>query len=361
MQAGKVDYIAPQLYWKITGAQDYNILSQWWNDQASMYNRPVFTGHAWYKMIDVNNWAASEIEEQIKLNRLPLRENIRGEIGYRTLQIMQDSKGLKTALQQGLYRYKAYPPAYKWLDSICPNAPMRIRLEGDTLRWDTPLPATDGDIADKYVVYSYSDASQLASMAGDGKRVLDIVASNKLYIPNAPYANYVVTALDKNNNESAPANIETPNVLLCPNGSTSLPALVEGSSYQWQILNGENWQSLQPDANFSGTQTVTLNITNLSLSQYGIQLRCVANGNEAGPAYTIRFGSLWTGASNNEWSVAANWSCGTVPTIQTDVIINGGVTPFPVVNIANAEARRVVLRTGAQVNVMPGMKLTVNQ
>jgi uncharacterized lipoprotein YddW (UPF0748 family) len=29
MQAGKVDYIAPQLYWKITGPQDYNALSKW--------------------------------------------------------------------------------------------------------------------------------------------------------------------------------------------------------------------------------------------------------------------------------------------------------------------------------------------
>ncbi len=361
MQAGTVDYVAPQLYWKITGAQDYNILSQWWNDQGKLYNRPVFTGHAWYKMIDANNWPASEIEEQIKLNRLPVREDIRGEIGYRTGQIMQNSKGLKTALQQGLYRYKSYAPAYPWLDSICPNAPLRVRLEGDTLRWDAPTPATDGDVADKYVVYSYSDAGQLQSMAGDGKRVLDIVANNNLYIPNAPYANYVVTALDKNNNESTPANSETPNVLLCPNGSTSLPALVEGNSFQWQILQGENWQTLQTDANFSGTQTATLIITNLPLSQYGIQLRCVANGSNTGPAYTIRFGSLWTGTTNEQWSVATNWSCGAVPTIQTDAIINGGVTPFPVVDIPNAEARRVILRTGAQVNVTPGMNLKVGE
>ena len=361
MLAGKVDYVAPQLYWKITGAQDYNILSQWWNDQAKLYNRPVFTGHAWYKMVDANNWPASEIEEQIKLNRLPVRENIRGEIGYRTQQIMQDGKGLKTALQQGLYRYKAYAPAYPWLDSVCPNPPMHVRLEGDTLRWDLPIQAADGDIADKYVVYSYTDAGQLQAMAGDGKRVLDMVASNKLYLPNAPYANYVVTALDKNNNESAPANSQTPNVLLCPNGSTSLPALVEGITYQWQILNGDNWQPLQQDENFSGTQTATLNISNLSLSQYGIQLRCVANGSNTGPAYTIRFGSLWTGFTNEQWSVANNWSCGTVPTIQTDAIINGGVSPFPVVDIPNAEARRVILRTGAQVNVTPGMKLTVGQ
>ena len=360
LQAGKVDYIAPQLYWRITGAQDYNILSQWWNDQARLYNRPVFTGHAWYKMVDTNNWPASEIEDQIRLNRLPVRENIRGEIGYRTLQIMQNSKGLKTNLQQGLYRYKSYPPAYPWLDNVCPNPPTRVRLEGDTLRWDTPAQATDGDEADKYVVYSFTDAGQMQSMAGDGKRVVDIVASNKLFIPDAPYANYAVATLDKNNNESVPAISETPVVLLCPNGSASLPALVEGATYQWQRWNNGSWQPLQPDAHFSGTQTSTLGISNLPLSQYGTQIRCVVNGTISGPAYTIQFGSLWTGSASNQWSVAANWSCGAVPTLQTDAIINGGA-PFPVVDIPNAEVRRVVLRTGAQIQITPGMNLTIGQ
>jgi hypothetical protein len=104
-----------------------------------------------------------------------------------------------------------------------------------------------------------------------------------------------------------------------------------------------------------------LQITNLPLSFYGIELRCVANGTIPGPAYTIRFGSIWTGTLNERWDVGANWSCGTVPTLQTDAIINGGVTPFPVVDIPNAEARRVLLNTGAQVNVVPGMKLTVGQ
>ncbi|RYZ15453.1 MAG: hypothetical protein EOP49_53055, partial [Sphingobacteriales bacterium] len=50
MQAGKVDYVAPQLYWKITGPQDYNILSKWWNDQGALYNRHVYPGLALYKM-----------------------------------------------------------------------------------------------------------------------------------------------------------------------------------------------------------------------------------------------------------------------------------------------------------------------
>jgi uncharacterized lipoprotein YddW (UPF0748 family) len=361
MQAGKVDYVAPQLYWRITGPQDYNILSQWWNDQGKQYGRTIYTGHAWYKMIDANNWPASEIEDQIKLNRLPVRNEILGEIGYRTGQIMANSKNLKTALQQGLYRYKAIPPPYRWKDSICPNPPLRVRFEGDTLRWDAPAAASDGDLARKYVVYRFEDARLLPAMSGDGTRVMDIVVTNRIFIPDAAFSNYVVTALDDNNNESVPAMVETPNITLCPGGSVQLPALVSGIGYQWQMLNGNTWENIMPGPHFTGTQSPSLGLVNMPMSFYGAVIRCLADGSNPGPLYTLRFGSTWTAGQGASWNNAANWSCGAVPNIQTDAIIQGGITPFPMVDIPNAEARSVILRTGAQIQVLPGMHLRVDK
>jgi hypothetical protein len=270
-----------------------------------------------------------------------------------------NSKGLRTALQQDLYQFKSYVPPYPGKDDVCPNPPINLRIDGDTLRWDAPAPAADGDVARKYVVYRFTNEQQANLLANDGRKVIDIVPTNKARIPVAPFERFVVTTLDKNNNESEGAISPMPDILLCPGDSTTLPAMVTGSSYQWQILEGENWQPLQPGPHFGGTQTATLEIFFLQLNYYGTQLRCVANGNITGPVYTIRFGSIWTGTTNERWDVGANWSCGTVPTLQTDAIINGGVTPFPVVDIPNAEARRVVLNTGGQVNIVPGMKLTV--
>jgi uncharacterized lipoprotein YddW (UPF0748 family) len=202
LQAGTVDYLAPQLYWRITGAQDYNILSQWWNDQGKLYNRPIFPGQAWYKMVDANNWEASEIENQIRLNRLPVRDFTRGEIGYRMGQLVANSKGLRTALQQDLYQFKSYVPPYVGKDDICPNAPTNLRIDGDTLRWDAPAPAPDGDVARKYVVYRFTNEQEANLLANDGRRVIDIVPTTKARIPVAPFERFVVTTLDKNNNES---------------------------------------------------------------------------------------------------------------------------------------------------------------
>lgn len=361
MQAGKVDYVAPQLYWKITGAQDYDKLSIWWNEQGQLYGRHIYPGLALYKMTDANNWAATEIQNQINLNRDLTREKVLGQAMFSTKQLMADSKGLKTAMQAGQYRYKAYAPAMDWKDTVCPNAPTNAMLDGDTLRWDAPTVATDGDVATKYVVYKYDSDSEAAMLANDGTKVIDITRSNKLFIGNAGFSRFVITALDKNNNESAGASSTLPDIVLCPNTGTSLPALVQGNTYAWEKWNNENWEALSNTSHFSGTNSNTLSITNLPVSFYDTQLRCVANGNIVGPVYTIKFGTSWTAAQNNKWDNGNNWSCGTAPTIDVDVFIPGNMVVFPSIDTPNASARSVLLRYGANINVLPGYSLKISK
>lgn len=361
MQQGKVDYVAPQLYWRIGGAQDYDRLSRWWHDTAQAYGTRIYTGHAWYKMIDNNNWAAAEIEAQIAINRLPARPNLMGEAGYRSAQLMANSKGLQSALQQDLYRYPAYVPPYPGKDSVCPLPPTRLRIDGDTLRWDPPAPAPDGDLARKYVVYQYPTEADAAAAPYDGTRVLGIVATPGVRLPAIPHQRYVVTALDKNNNESTGALSPLPPVVICPGGSTTLPAQVAGSSFAWQLLQEDTWIPLANDATFGGTTTGLLSITDMPVALHGSQLRCLANGSTPGPVYTLRVGTTWTGAQSTDWHTAANWDCGTVPTAALDAIIPGHAPRQPVVGTAHANARSVELRTHASLTLGTGLLLVVEE
>ena len=203
MQAGKVDYLAPQLYWKITGAQDYLSLSKWWNDQAALYNRVIYPGLALYKMNDANNWAATEIQNQIDINRAITHLRVKGQIMFSTNQIMSNSKGIKTALKAEQYKYKSVPPALPWKDAVCPNAPLNLQQDGDTLRWDLPLAAADGDIPQKFIVYRFNDASEVLTHRQDPSKIYAIVYGNKIGTL-AEDVNYyfAVSSLDKNNNES---------------------------------------------------------------------------------------------------------------------------------------------------------------
>jgi len=203
LQAGKVDYLAPQLYWKITGAQDYNLLSKWWNDQGLLYNRPVYPGLALYKLVDANNWAATEIENQVNLNRDQSHEQVGGQVLYSSKHITTNAKGIKTSLQNGAFRYRSFAAPIPGKDGICPNAPINVRQDGDTLRWDTPVAAADGDRPVNYVVYRFANLQESFTNINDGKKVYAILPANKVYAPVDHVNDYfTVTALDKNNNES---------------------------------------------------------------------------------------------------------------------------------------------------------------
>ncbi len=114
MQADKVDYIAPQLYWKITGPQDYNLLSKWWNDQA-VNGTQIYISQAYYKMVDTNNWPSSEIQNQIIKNRTAPMSSTLGQIAYRYNEIGNNDKGINTALNGAQFKYKSFaPPIFQY-------------------------------------------------------------------------------------------------------------------------------------------------------------------------------------------------------------------------------------------------------
>jgi large repetitive protein len=68
---------------------------------------------------------------------------------------------------------------------------------------------------------------------------------------------------------------------------------------------------------------------------------------------------MWTGAVNTDWHNPANWDCGGVPWLFTQVIIPGGRVNYPIVS-QNTEIKRLQLQTGATVTVNTGIELKIN-
>ena len=71
--------------------------------------------------------------------------------------------------------------------------------------------------------------------------------------------------------------------------------------------------------------------------------------------FSNHFMNQWTGAINSAWENAANWSCGSVPDGNTDVVIKSGTV------IINSYALYRSLRADAGVRVVvnPTYRLTV--
>ena len=210
LDAGKVDYLAPQLYWKISGAQDYKVLSKWWNDQVKLKNKQIYMSQAYYKMTDTNNYPSTEMQNQIIFNRDTQMDATFGQIAYRYGQIKNNDKALNILLNAAQYQYKSFAPPILGVgkDAICANIPVNTRFDGLNLKWDMPAAASDGDFPVKYVVYAFDDAAQALSNKDDGSKILDIVAGNKLLLTQNQIDTkfFVVSSLDKNNNENGNFN-----------------------------------------------------------------------------------------------------------------------------------------------------------
>jgi FG-GAP repeat len=144
-------------------------------------------------------------------------------------------------------------------------------------------------------------------------------------------------------------------VKFCPPASSNtLNADLSGTTYQWQVSNGNAFSNLSNTSTYSGTTTSQLVINQLSSSAYGFRYRCITDG-VYGYEFIAKFEDSWTGTSSNSWENKTNWTCGEVPDENTDVIIN---TDHQVIN-SNVTVRSLSLNAPAVLTVNTGFNLTI--
>jgi len=145
---------------------------------------------------------------------------------------------------------------------------------------------------------------------------------------------------------------------ICPNGNVSFDSKMTGTSFQWQVDNGTGFTDVMDGGIYSGATTAVLNLTTAPTTMYGYQYRCLVNGSTYSDVFLLKFGMTWEGTVSNAWENPANWSCNSLPDMNTDVIINGGKTNYPVIS-SNPTVRTLRLNPGATGTVNTGFTLTV--
>ncbi len=207
-----VDYVLPQLYWSIGNkAADFAKLLPWW--AMVVKGRQLFAGCFSTEMAGPNyKGSPSELEDQIRLSRQIL--NVGGVVFFSAKSIVYNYSHFADSLKL-YFKYPSLIPVMKWKDSIPPNPPAGLKAERDsagvTLTWNRPPHASDGDTAYKFVVYRFSPSEQVD--LNDATHIIKITCNAKdSYIDstavgrNIDYT-YVVTALDRMNNESKGASV----------------------------------------------------------------------------------------------------------------------------------------------------------
>ncbi|MEO7766739.1 MAG: hypothetical protein ABIS01_04905 [Ferruginibacter sp.] len=173
-------------------------------------------------------------------------------------------------------------------------------------------------------------------------------------IYSASVTNSVATQLTLN---SIPVKAAAVRVPVCPLPTPFfVNSDVYGNTYQWQeSVDSVTFNNIADNTNYIGTQEVSLQLQNLPSSWYGRKYRCIANGINS-TVFTIDFSNTWISTGTTNWENSANWSCGKLPDMKTDVVINSGT----VVLNSNVIIRSLHLGNGVTFIVSPGYKLIIN-
>ncbi len=196
---GWLDYCVPQIYWEIGNkAADYQTLIQWWGQYASA--RPLFIGEDIERTAKANQQAA---KQQLH-NQVPA---VQGTVLWYAKAAVDNTGNYGMNLRQQYWRYPALQPLMPFLDNKAPGKPRSVRPvwtnDGYVLFWTAPKAKSWSDEATRYVVYRFAKGEKVNT--DDPSHIIAVTSSTWLklpYVNGSQKYTYVVTALDRLQNES---------------------------------------------------------------------------------------------------------------------------------------------------------------
>ena len=200
LEEGTVDYLSPQLYWKIGGGQDYKKLSKWWGDICNRFGKHFYSSMALYRYGE-ENFTATEFRNQLVLNRT-VTDNAPGAVFYNTRAWAESNKLKTNFTKEGAeFHDLALPPAINWKP-----AQERVMVENLTLNAQK-LSWTHADSDVHFAVYAVpNDSLALPNIYSRGDMLLGVSYSTSFELPatvSSTTHQIAVSVLDKYNNEYA--------------------------------------------------------------------------------------------------------------------------------------------------------------
>ena len=207
---GWLDYCVPQVYWEIGNrAADYETLVRWWAQHASA--RPLYIGEDVERTVKArhpqNPGRHQQEAKQIIRDQQPA---VKGSVLWYAKAAVDNVGNYGTMLRQQYWRNPALQPEMPFLDNKAPGKPRSLKAmwmpDGYVLFWTAPKGHKWGDVATRYVVYRFDKGETINLEATS--HIVTITSQNFLklpYVDGRRQYTYVVTALDRMQNESKPA------------------------------------------------------------------------------------------------------------------------------------------------------------
>ena len=202
---GWMDYCVPQIYWEIGNkAADYRELIYWWSDH----------------LIQTDLYIGEDVERTAKYNQLvqkmALHEElpqVKGHVLWYAKAAVDNVGNYGMQLRNNYWRYPALQPVMHHIDHKAPKKPRKLKvldIDGKrVLFWTPPKGSGWKDEAVRYVVYRFSQKE--AQDIDNALNIQTITTATHYELPEEAANSrcvYMVTALDKMQNESSPVKVK---------------------------------------------------------------------------------------------------------------------------------------------------------
>ena len=187
IEQGWIDYIAPQLYWRIDQIkQSYPVLLKWWTE-INTKQRHIYAGNN-IGQLDGKAWKDEEIEKQVKISRNLANNLSLGNIFFSMSSIQENRQGIADTFKSSIYNQPAIAPIMPWRNSIPPAPPVGLQVSNRRLSWQ---PGDNRDVRSWTLYRRSGDNWTLTRVLSKGTTFATVSAGS-----------YAVCAVDRFANES---------------------------------------------------------------------------------------------------------------------------------------------------------------
>lgn len=196
-----IDYMAPQLYWKIGSGNDFAQLSEWWSKMAAHFSRHMYASPTLSSLVpdattcNSTQYHADEIGNQVGLTRDYDMVGAPGTCLY-SLSTGLNTYGFIRYLRNTVNPHPALVPMMSWYrtdDCVYVNT---INKSGNMLTWQAPAPNL------RYAVYCIpQDSVGAEGIVGSSHYLLGTTYEPQFTVPAGQTGLYAVAVLDRYGNE----------------------------------------------------------------------------------------------------------------------------------------------------------------
>lgn len=209
-----IDFIAPQVYWKIGFKRaDFSLVAPWWCKTARKFSRQAFVSMCIDKLMTTSEFPEWAAEMEI------LRRNCAKDQGgtiFWSVRNLYNKPGLSEQLchylKRTVYQYPSLMPLTPWRNNVARKAPVVnfLKQEGNLLTWQL-IPRC------RYTVYAFPKTVDKAKFGTEVKYLLGMVYNPDRGGEMVTYAipahlrsayQFAVCPLDRYGNEYTPSFTE---------------------------------------------------------------------------------------------------------------------------------------------------------